>query len=337
MTQSRRFPRARSGIALYVTVAGVAMLVSVLGLAGLTLVSVERRQNETAGGTGFTRLNARSAVALGLARINEVANWRTTFANGTEMAAQTLGPSSTGTLSWKLVDTDGSLSLPDTNLRLHGIGRLGDAVHVASVQLVPETTEVGPILLREYTSSSSSSDDDVDSGKWYSQYFRPNLPAEAIGWRVSSVNLYLDWRVSSVNLYLDPYSQRQGSATFGLYVPGAAYRPGSTVVDQTSVAISSLATSWGWKTINFSGVYSRAVTDALCLTVTSTNANKLAIRYRSGSASASNSALCMGRSSWNWDAGVTDKALLYRVYGIYSKLTGKMVPAPGTWQSEAAP
>src|SRR5690606_26814094 len=55
---------------------------------------------------------------------------------GVETTKQSLGSHGKGTVSWILYDSDGSLSKPDTDLRLKGVGRVNDTVQVNEVKLL---------------------------------------------------------------------------------------------------------------------------------------------------------------------------------------------------------
>jgi hypothetical protein len=131
----RRCSGNRGGSALYIAVLSTALIVSLLGLAGLTIVRIERRRVSTTNDILVARMNARSAVQLALRRIADDPNWQTTYSNGVETTPESLGPNAAGTLSWILEDSDGSLTDVDTHLRLRGLGRVGNAVQVSSVQL----------------------------------------------------------------------------------------------------------------------------------------------------------------------------------------------------------
>jgi hypothetical protein len=87
---------------------------------------------------------ALSAVELGVLKINATPTWRTDFVNHAESTPIAMGH---GTLSYRFVDAalglaggDGSLNNNTYDpVRLHGIGRVGNAVRVYSVQLVGDT------------------------------------------------------------------------------------------------------------------------------------------------------------------------------------------------------
>lgn len=126
---------ARRGTALYITVLSMALIVSLLGLAGLAIMRIELEQMETGNDRAAARQNARSAVDLALRVIANDPNWRTTATNGVETTPQSLHANASGSLSWILEDTDGSLTDADTDLRLRGVGRVGNTIQVSSVKI----------------------------------------------------------------------------------------------------------------------------------------------------------------------------------------------------------
>jgi hypothetical protein len=133
---SRHSPKhPRRGAALYAMVMITALLCSVLGLAGLTVVRLERQQMQSSTDVLDARQNARSGVELALRVIANDPNWRTNLTNGGESALQSIGASGTGTVSWMIEDLDLDLTDSDTELRIHGIGRVGNVVQVSSLQV----------------------------------------------------------------------------------------------------------------------------------------------------------------------------------------------------------
>jgi hypothetical protein len=123
----------RRGAALYITVLSTALIVSLLGLTGLTIVRIERRQLDSSSDRETARMYANSAVELALRVLADDPDWRTTYTSGVETAPQSLGSHTTATLSWILEDTDGSLTDGDESLRLKGVGRVGSTVQVSSL------------------------------------------------------------------------------------------------------------------------------------------------------------------------------------------------------------
>jgi hypothetical protein len=79
-------------------------------------------------------LLATSAVEHALAKINSTSNWRSLYTNNTPIADIAAGR---GTFAWKFVDEiDGILANdPTQKVRLYGIGRVGGAMRMFSVQL----------------------------------------------------------------------------------------------------------------------------------------------------------------------------------------------------------
>lgn len=123
----------RRGGALYIAVISTALIVSLLGLAGISIVRIERKEANSMNGMLIARYNARSSVELALRVIADDPNWRTTYPSGVETTPQSLGPNGIGTVSWVLEDSDGSLTDADTQLRLKGVGRVGQTVQVSSI------------------------------------------------------------------------------------------------------------------------------------------------------------------------------------------------------------
>ena len=115
-----------------------SFLVASIGLASL---QVMRLQSRTASdNTDFiaARAYARSAIEIGMLKIQNDPYWRTNFGNGNWVTNQTIG---SGTLSVSAIDPiDGNVTVGDNHpIILTGIGRQGDALFQTSVRL-----EVGP-------------------------------------------------------------------------------------------------------------------------------------------------------------------------------------------------
>lgn len=319
--RSVRTQHRRRGAALYITVMSTALLVSLLGLAGLTVMRIEHQQSQAETQVLAARCNARSAVELALARIDSDSNWRSTSTNGVESARVSLGPGHTGTLSFMFVDSDGSLNDPDRQLRLYGIGRADNAVQVCSIALATNTQ--GPIVVRSETSFSDLRVGEVDSNDWWCQYLKATLPANALGWKVTAVDLYCQRDHSS------------RSVDFRLYEPLAHNMPSDTVIDSVVRDSSSFSSLIGWQRITFAGESWLAPEDGICLAVQSTASQAPLRLYYRDDVHASHSALIKGKPVWNeYDS---DEALLYRLYGVYQTSDGQMRPIAGSWRSEAAP
>ena len=299
-------------MALYIMVMSTALIVSVLGLAGLTIVRIERKQASSMNGRLIARSNARSAVDLALRVTANDSGWRTTYTNGVESTPQSLGPNGTGTVSWVLEDTDGSLTDVDTNLRLKGIGRVGNIVQVSSIGA---KTVVGPQELRSQTNQTDFSDDGVKDAKWWCQYLKVSLPAGATGWRITSVEIYCKRH------------RHNRTLNVRIYEPLATNMPSSTTNDSVDISSNAFSDAWQWQTIEFSGTYLLDPADGVCIAFETTR-EPIKLRYTSGGVSEPDSALIRGDDE-DWDSYETDKALLYRVHGIY--ISHEMQPIMGSW------
>ena len=167
-----------------------ALLVSLFGLSGLTLVRIERERASVTIDRVVARRNARSAVELALRVIANDSDWRNTYLNGQETAPQLIGSAANGTVSWLLKDSDGSLTDADTDLRLHGVGRVGNAVQVSSVKVISsgaldclEVAACGNGLMSFFSSSITTTNQIVSSNynveHWSSTTLNSNV--EAVG------------------------------------------------------------------------------------------------------------------------------------------------------------
>jgi len=126
---------------VYVAVLGCATVVAVIGISALTLVRIERNAAVDASDFAQARLNARAGVELGLLRIGDDLNWRTTYPNG---FWETDKPIGTGSYSIQGIDrNDGDLTNNELDsLTLTGIGRQGDAQYQLQVTLTAKTDPI---------------------------------------------------------------------------------------------------------------------------------------------------------------------------------------------------
>ncbi|RIK79177.1 MAG: hypothetical protein DCC67_10765 [Planctomycetota bacterium] len=303
-------------MAIYISVAATATIVSALALTAMSVARLERKQAVAVNNRLAARCNARSGVELALRLLANNANWRSTYVNGVETTARTLGANGLGTVSWKLSDSDGNLANADSKLILKGIGRAGASLQVHSLEI--RAGIAGPTLLRSLTSASSLSDDTVKDNKWWCQYLQMNLPADANGWRISSVEIFCRRENAGQVLNLLIYRGAPISAN---------------IVDSTSLVSTGIPTSFTWYSMALSGAYWLNRGDAVCVSLESPSNNPpIRIRYASGGVSEANSGLIKGDPDWEtYDA---DKALLYRIHGYYTTSSGvRPVAATGVWDT----
>lgn len=134
MLQCKQYRRRGS---MYVAVLGCAMIVAVIGLSALTMTRIERSFADGTADFAQARLYAQSAVEMGLLRIKNNPDWRTTYPSGVWETSQPIG---TGTYTLEGVDpNDNNLKDLDTDpVVLTGIGDEGDARYKLEVTLAAD-------------------------------------------------------------------------------------------------------------------------------------------------------------------------------------------------------
>lgn len=112
------------------------MAIAVVGIAALTVVRVDRRAVAGMSDAMQARVNAQSAIDIGLQRMVEDANWRTTYMSGTWENLVTIG---SGSYTLEGVDPDDDdLADDDTQpVTMTGIGMQGSARFELQAQFTP--------------------------------------------------------------------------------------------------------------------------------------------------------------------------------------------------------
>jgi hypothetical protein len=255
-------------------------------------------------------------VELALKSINNNASWRTAYTSGVETPTVSLGSNSTGTLSWSLSDSDGSLTNADILPRLRGIGRIGNVVQVGSIEVRAGET-AATLRNHELLLDLGQTIDDVKNDKWWGQNFQPTLPASANGWHITSAQIRIR-RDNAAKLF-----------RVRLYRTGTS----GTLMESIDLNSSSVPTSFNWFTVNFSGATWLSVGETVALTVESVDSsNPIEISFKSGGVSAANSALLRGNPSWY--SVEPNSALQYRVSGGYTT-SDNVAAVAGTWEWDA--
>ncbi|MFQ5730801.1 MAG: hypothetical protein ACE5KM_02480 [Planctomycetaceae bacterium] len=128
----------RRGAALFAIVMSTALIVSLLALAALNVMRIERSSALRGQDAADARRYAQAAIEIGLQRINDDPNWRTTFTSGIWERNRPIGD---GTYTLEGIDrVDGVLATPDTDaVVLIGTGRKGSATQKFQVTLVKDT------------------------------------------------------------------------------------------------------------------------------------------------------------------------------------------------------
>jgi hypothetical protein len=116
---------------------GVALIVSAIALSAVVVARIQLRLNVAEQNAGHARRLASSAVENALVVLRTNPNWRTDYINDVEYPSPptSLAP---GKFTWKVVDSDGSLSDDDMDaVRVYGIGVVGQHVCTESVLFQP--------------------------------------------------------------------------------------------------------------------------------------------------------------------------------------------------------
>lgn len=299
------------------------MIVSLLGIASLITVRIQRRQMAVSTDRRAARMNANSAVELALRVITNNANWRTTYSNGVETAPQSLGANGSGTVSWILVDTDGSLTDADTNLRLAGVGRVGNTVQVSSVKLATLTSNNAEQTWLDENKPGDGSNFVLDTGNGIGTNFTPTLPPDAISWSVTRVEV---WCTSFQSGDLDAQVTTQDS--WGN--PAAA-------IDTVTVSSADLPNKFDWHEVIFPNATGLSPSEGACVVFKHQSGGRCA-RIKRGyesTASPGTSLKTTTNGGLSWTSH-SDQDLWVRIYGSYSTATG-IQPVTGTWTWAAAP
>lgn len=135
-SNSQKTSHQRRG-SLYISVMGVTLIVSMIGFSAITIARVHLRRSQNSTDMVEAQKLAFSSVEYAVLSINNDPSWRTTFTNNIESPSTPI-PLGNGTITFKLVDSDGNLADNTTDaVRLIGIGRVGEVEYAESVLLVP--------------------------------------------------------------------------------------------------------------------------------------------------------------------------------------------------------
>lgn len=177
----------------------------------------------------------------------------------------------------------------------------------ASITTTGDATEneSGETELRSYTASSNLSDFKIKSSQWAGQYFRPNLPADTISWKITRVVL-MAAKEGAAN----------GIASVELRGARTDLTPDNDVFGTATLIEATLSSSYTWHSASFSTAPVFAPDAKVCVIIRHiADADACKLRYRGGSVTAPNQALLTTSSSGASWTVATDKSLLFYVYG----------------------
>jgi hypothetical protein len=179
--------------------------------------------------------------------------------------------------------------------------------------------ETGPTEVKAYAVSGGSVMGITSNERW-GQYFKPNLPAEATGWKVNSVDIW---------------ATREGSDTgnidVGLYTPDGSNMP-DTKVDEVSVPPTGFDWVAAWYNVAFSDHSGLSPNEGLCLTLTTNQpVASVQVWYQSSGVAEPDAAQLRGDAT-GWTSLESDKSLGYRIHATYTTGNGDIGIAPGSWR-----
>jgi len=120
---------------------------------------------------------------------------------------------------------------------------------------IPQGNESAETLLSSYNSSQNYDDYPIKRSEWYSEYFRPALPANTVS-----------WKVTRVKFYGKTFLGADGQITVQLQKPTVGHLPSGLVLEERTLSASSL--SWLWyvlKEVTYTQVSGLSPQEGLCL------------------------------------------------------------------------
>lgn len=146
---------------LYISVLGVTLIVGMMASVAITVVRLEMRTNTTYNQMQEARLLAASGAEHGLCYLENDSAWRSTLQNDIERGFTNKG---NGQFCWKIVDADENLTDDQRDtMTIYGIGKVGDAVAVESVKVMPVGTPLSCLEVALLVDESIT----LEAGWWY--------------------------------------------------------------------------------------------------------------------------------------------------------------------------
>lgn len=271
-------------------------------------------------------LNAQAAVELAMRVIEQDVNWRTNYTHGVETTQMNFG---NGTLSWKLLDasspSDGNLADDVADpVEIKGIGRVGDALIVERVVVTDQGVgvEEGPLQVKA-SGFGGSGWVTVNSTSWVGMYFIPELPGDAVEWKVSSIDFWIAKNGGPSQTLIVNLSEADVN-----HLP-------ATQIDSVSVPESNLPTAMTWYTVPFSGHAGMPPGQPVCVTLECTSTSNVADVFVDPANVTADAEMLTGGESSPWSADPTS-SLHFRVKATYTTAGGVKVTT-GTWRRAGYP
>jgi prepilin-type N-terminal cleavage/methylation domain-containing protein len=165
--------------------------------------------------------------------------------------------------------------------------------------------ESAETLLAAYETPVNSQEFDIKTSEWIGQYFPPALPADAVSWKVTRVQVSAKYKGAT-----------EGITAVQLRTPGTGNLPSTTVLEQQFMDEANLTSSYAWTQFAYSTVKGLDPHTGLCLTLIMNvdDAHVATVQY-DGNAGSNRLQTKSGEGNW---AIASTESMLYRVYGTYS-------------------
>jgi hypothetical protein len=172
-----------------------------------------------------------------------------------------------------------------------------------SDQVPGDPEESAETLLAYHEGSFNLSEVHVHDNLWWAQYFKPDLPKDALSWKVTRVFF------QAKRNHNEDYT-----TIIQLLLPQTGKMPGETVIDQTTMEQLALTDYFQWIEKSFTNATGLSPDVGLCLAFITYDPHSARLRYQSGGVMTTNNALVEGDDE-GWGTVYPDMALQYYVYG----------------------
>ncbi len=234
--------------AVYVAVLMTTMIVSVTALAGLTLLDMRLQASRSGTQALSARAYADSATAIAIARINQDANWRTTYQHGVATSALTIDG---GTVWWKLENNAANLTNQVYDaVNLTGYSKVGEAVSARQVTLVGNYSPMNVLSNALSVYGNLSLGKDVSITTDGAIVCNGSFSGDATAVTGSSVNVYGSGTGlgsllgNTVTSLTNPVSQTVGSNPLGAVVGTLTAELATNLRNSTGEAVVLPDTNW---------------------------------------------------------------------------------------------
>lgn len=172
--------------------------------------------------------------------------------------------------------------------------------------LPPEESPEQVLACRDWTGGGRDfSDYTIKSSAWAAEYFKPNLPGNAVSWKITRVKVKLQRNASYT-----------GTLTIQIRLADAGKKPIGGVLDSGSVNVASLSsTMYTWVEFPFSSLAGLSPASGMCLLATTTDTQPGVVRYDKKGTGANMAWCTSGKQGAWWSTPTSGDAMQIYVYG----------------------